>query len=171
MLVASGIGKASNRIGTHSRLFSSSSSYCSVEAEYATKTNEMKARHATELELEDADGEEEKGNGELATAVAIEPVMVDTVAVAEQERIRQRQLKAVQKRERAREKELARLQAIGDETAAAGPEPRDVEMDFISQKLPAGMTIEPVAADGHCLYRAVAAQVVPVADYTHIRTY
>ena len=67
--------------------------------------------------------------------------------------------KARRKREKQKEKERAREQAIAEELANAGPTARHVENETIQQQLtPLHMKIQDVTADGHCLYRAVAAQ-------------
>lgn len=52
--------------------------------------------------------------------------------------------------------------------ANAGPGPRQVEQEMIEQRLPQNLVIEEVAADGHCLYRAVGAQCGG-KDYTEMR--
>lgn len=70
----------------------------------------------------------------------------------------EKQEKARKKREKLKEKELERQRQIEEENANAGPSPRDVENEVIQQYLdPLGFKIEEVAADGHCLYRAVGA--------------
>jgi OTU domain-containing protein 6 len=86
---------------------------------------------------------------------------------AEQERQHQHREKLRLKGEKAREKERLKEQEIADENANAGPAPRDVEMQVIISKLPEGCVIEEVAADGHCLYRAVAAH--SDLTYTNVR--
>jgi OTU domain-containing protein 6 len=67
--------------------------------------------------------------------------------------------RARRKREKQRAKERESQQALENELSNAGPSPRDIENDVIMQQLrPLNLKIEDVQADGHCLYRAVAAQ-------------
>jgi OTU domain-containing protein 6 len=77
------------------------------------------------------------------------------------EETRQRKLdKARRKREKQREKELQREKEIEEENARAGPSPRDIENAQILDRLvPLNLDIREVSADGHCLYRAVAAHL------------
>jgi OTU domain-containing protein 6 len=145
--------------------------FVSVEVDFETKQKEIKARHEAELKAVSGGGNETEevgaamnnndntsNNNESAAAAAT------TLSPAQVEEERQRQikeklrLKKEKEREKARDKERAKEQAIVDENANAGPAPRDVEMAIIQSKLPAGMQMEEVTADGHCLYRAVAAQ-------------
>ena len=91
-----------------------------------------------------------------ATPPESEPRETIDADQAEKER---KQEKARKKRAKQREKEKQREQEIAEETAKAGPSPRDVEMEIIQQQLtPLNMKISEVAADGHYLYRSVAAQ-------------
>jgi hypothetical protein len=142
----------------------------------------MKARHEAEIKAVSGGGTEEVGvtihtntrnnsisNGnddknESSTLLSPEQVAV----AAEEQRQRQIREKLGLKREKAREKERAKEQAIAEETANAGPAPRDVEMQVIQSKLPQDYQMEEVAADGHCLYRAVAAH--SELTYSKIRT-
>jgi OTU domain-containing protein 6 len=162
--------------------------FFSVEAEFETKQKEMKARHEDELKAVSGGGgaEEEVGVGidnnnnnssignenddkEKSSASALTPAQVAATAEEERQRLIREKLglKKEKEREKAREKERAKEQAIVDENANAGPAPRDVEMQIIQSKLPVGMQMEEVTADGHCLYRAVAAH--SEFSYSHIR--
>jgi len=68
--------------------------------------------------------------------------------------------KARRKRERQRQAALERQRQIDAETANAGPSPRAVELEQLAQQLaPNNLQVAEIAADGHCLYRAVAAQL------------
>jgi OTU domain-containing protein 6 len=136
----------------------------------------MKVRHEAEVKaLSDGGTEEEEEVGAtiessvLASVVQLSPAQV--AAAAEEERQRIIKEKLGLKREKARAKERAKEQDIKDENANAGPAPRDVEMQIIQSKLPEGWRMEEVAADGHCLYRAIAAQHSDSSSYAHIRTY
>jgi OTU domain-containing protein 6 len=73
---------------------------------------------------------------------------------------RERKLaKARKKREKQKEKEAQLQKQIVEETANAGPSMRQIELEQIEAILsPLSLTVREVEADGHCLYRAVAAQ-------------
>jgi OTU domain-containing protein 6 len=143
----------------------------------------MKARHEAEIKGVSASGggtEEVGGGGGAAMSDNNDQngssAGADANATAEEEeRQRVRVLKEQRglKKEKARAKERQQQQDMADETANAGPAARDVEMQIIQSKLPVGFRMEEVAADGHCLYRAVAAQHSDSGDltYSHIRTY
>jgi hypothetical protein len=138
----------------------------SLEAEYESKLKCMKERHGKELSDEtpefintDYAANFEKTGGEGPC----EPV-IETEEVERQRKVEKARLK----REKQRQKELRREQEISKETANAGPLPREVENKIILQQLaPLNMIIAEVKADGHCLYRAVAAQCQ--SDYLTIR--
>jgi OTU domain-containing protein 6 len=137
-----------------------------LEAEYESKLKCMKERHGKELSDEtpefintDYAANIEKTGGEGPC----EPV-IETEEVERQRKVEKARLK----REKQRQKELRREQEISKETANAGPLPREVENKIILQQLaPLNMIIAEVKADGHCLYRAVAAQCQ--SDYLTIR--
>jgi OTU domain-containing protein 6 len=124
----------------------------------------------TSIETEDAvvgvvatssnDDKKESASAALASAAATLSLSPAPLAAAakEEQRKEKLRLKKETEREKARAKERAREQAIVDENANAGPAARDVEMAILQSKLPDGMRMEEVTADGHCLYRAVAAQ-------------
>ena len=68
--------------------------------------------------------------------------------------------KAQRRKERKARDAKAREGAIAAEKAAAGPTDKEVETGLIAAKLAAlSLAIKPVAADGHCLYRAVLDQL------------
>ena len=70
-----------------------------------------------------------------------------------------KQLKARRKKERQKEREAERQAELERETANAGPSMRQVELEQMQAVLtPLDLKIGEVDADGHCLYRAVAAQ-------------
>ena len=113
----------------------------------------MKERHEKELASIDTGVAGTKS----APKDSLEPeVQAEDTQLTEKERKLE---KARRKRAKQREKEQRREKEIEEETAKAGPAPRDVENDIINQQLtPLSMEIAEVEADGHCLYRAVAAQ-------------
>ena len=87
-------------------------------------------------------------------------------------------LKKLEKKQRQLEAEKRREEEIAAERAAAGPSARDLEIRRMEELYlrPAGLAIRDVAADGNCLYRAVAEQCAggdgadgDVVDYTTIR--
>ena len=72
---------------------------------------------------------------------------------------RQKRTKAKKKKDRQKEKEAERERQIEEETANAGPGLRKIELEQIQAVLtPLKLKVDEVDADGHCLYRAVAAQ-------------
>jgi len=101
----------------------------------------------------------EKGGGDDGGDSTVEKV--DDGDDDEQQQIRNKKLeKARKKREKARAEELERERRIKEETEAAGPSPRIVESETIARHLqPLQLAVREVEADGHCLYRAVAAQL------------
>lgn len=89
----------------------------------------------------------------------------ETKELSERER---KQLKARKKKERQKERELQRQKEIEEETANAGPSLREVELEQIQAVLtPLNFEVAEVEADGHCLYRAVAAQIA--TDFQEMR--
>lgn len=109
----------------------------------------MEERHKEELS---------RGESPDASATPTESEPGETIDADQAEKER-KQEKMRKKRAKQREKEKQREQEIAEEAAKAGPSPRDVENKVIQQQLtPLNMKISEVAADGHCLYRAVAAQ-------------
>jgi len=67
------------------------------------------------------------------------------------------QLRYAKKKQEAKEAEAR----VAERKAAAGPTKRDQEVASVLEKLkPSGLRLREVEADGHCLYRAVADQVV-----------
>jgi len=87
------------------------------------------------------------------------PANEDTVDPEEEERKR-KQEKARKKREKAKEKERERERRIEEENTNAGPSARDMETAAIQELYldALNLRIEPVAADGHCLYRSLGGQ-------------
>lgn len=68
--------------------------------------------------------------------------------------------KAARRRRRKAEQEAASQQRITQEKMAMGPSEKSIELNAINVQLtPKHMRIHPIAADGHCLYSAVAHQM------------
>jgi OTU domain-containing protein 6 len=141
-------------------------------ADYEQKLKELLHKQTAELLLAGSDLQ-------AATSLGSEDVEVETaVATAagaaappppDCERQRN-QAKARRKREKAREKERERERQIVEETSNAGPSQRDLESDAIQQHLKSmNLAVRQVAADGHCLYRALAAQSGGSVDYQEMR--
>jgi len=92
------------------------------------------------------------------------PAVIDEEADARERKL----AKARRKRDRQKEKEAQVQQQIEEENAKAGPGLKQIELEQIAAVLtPLNLKISEVEADGHCLYRAVAAQ--SGKDYKTIR--
>jgi OTU domain-containing protein 6 len=159
-----------------------------IEAEYDAKLKEMQARHRMELlslrSSTEEDGEGERTNAGAEAAAAAKGgggvTIIDhnsstegqplppppttsndsSTTATNNNNTNNKKDKARRRRERQRAMERERDERVALETAKAGPSPRDVELAQIQQILDlAGLTVQTVAADGHCLYRAIAAQL------------
>lgn len=72
-----------------------------------------------------------------------------------------RESKAARRRRKKAEQEANSQRRIDAEKAGMGPSPKFVETQAIEAQLkPKNMRIHPVAADGHCLYNAIAHQML-----------
>mmetsp|Transcript_16352 Transcript_16352/g.29546 ORF Transcript_16352/g.29546 Transcript_16352/m.29546 type:complete len:191 (+) Transcript_16352:45-617(+) len=134
-----------------------------LEDEYETKLSDMKERHEQELSAFDNANADEQ-------PTPAPDITNPTEEDAEQAARERKQEKARRKREaqRQKQKELEEEQAKD----LAGPSARNHELAVLKSKLdPLSLKIETVASDGHCLYRAVAAQCSDGSDYTRIREY
>mmetsp|Transcript_23538 Transcript_23538/g.65333 ORF Transcript_23538/g.65333 Transcript_23538/m.65333 type:complete len:293 (+) Transcript_23538:125-1003(+) len=77
--------------------------------------------------------------------------------------------KAKKKKDRQKQKEVDLERQIEEENANAGPGLRKIELEQIQAVLsPLKLKVSEVEADGHCLYRAIAAQAG--TDYMAIRS-
>ena len=144
-----------------------------IEEEFAQKTRDLwNQYHPATTSTTTSEAEV------LATAPTTEATTSDvspTVAVGnvdEEEEERQRKLLKIQrKKEKQRQKEKERQLELekAHEEAMAGPNAKQMEWDQIQQQLqPLQLKVQQVVADGHCLYRAVAAQTG--RTYMEIRT-
>ena len=96
-----------------------------------------------------------ENNTEIDMAVNSEPVVFDKEKMARERKL----AKAKKKRDRQKEKEAQIHQQIEEENNNAGPSLRKIELEQIQAILtPLNLKIKEIEADGHCLYRAVAAQ-------------
>ena len=141
-----------------------------IEAEYDEKLKQLQDSHQQKLkEIESNSIEAQKqttAEGPPDEGYSIAP-QVEGDADDSRER---KQLKARRKKERQKEREAQRLAELELETANAGPSMRQVELEQLQAILtPLNLEIREVEADGHCLYRAVAAQ--SGLSYSEIRKY
>mmetsp|Transcript_21734 Transcript_21734/g.40567 ORF Transcript_21734/g.40567 Transcript_21734/m.40567 type:complete len:301 (+) Transcript_21734:159-1061(+) len=142
-----------------------------VEQEYAEKIKALEASYQEQLaaldvaslsisakeETAEASGTAAEGTSNASSSSTLnEPSsQVDDEAAARERKL----AKARKKRDRQKEKEAKLQEQIEEETANAGPSMRQVELEQIQAILtPQNLAVREVEADGHCLYRAVAAQ-------------
>jgi len=146
----------------------------SVEAEYATKESELKERHAAEIAALQSGGsaaeavpaEAAPGDEDVKDEAASAPpaAAMAPAEETEEEKRRKKQEKArkkkMDKKQRQLDAEKKREEEIEAERLAAGPSAKELEIRRMEELYlkPAGLRIMDVAADGHCLYRAVAEQ-------------
>lgn len=128
-----------------------------AEAEFAAKLKALEDSYQEQL------ASLAVGSLEISdTANAEEPTKDNEPAaeVDEEAAARERKLaKAKKKRDRQKEKEAEKQRQIEEENANAGPGLRKIELEQIQAVLtPLKLKVDEVDADGHCLYRAVAAQ-------------
>mmetsp|Transcript_957 Transcript_957/g.3552 ORF Transcript_957/g.3552 Transcript_957/m.3552 type:complete len:201 (-) Transcript_957:366-968(-) len=123
---------------------------------------ELRARHRAEVQALDEDDDDE------ATVVDATQAKADAAAAAARdEEARQKKLeKARRKRSDKVSKERARELAVDEETLELEKtSERKAENEAIAAKLaPSRLAIFEVAADGHCLYRAVHDQLRQQSD-------
>mmetsp|Transcript_15244 Transcript_15244/g.37619 ORF Transcript_15244/g.37619 Transcript_15244/m.37619 type:complete len:321 (-) Transcript_15244:437-1399(-) len=149
-----------------------------VEEEYDGKQKALQATLEQELAGLSLDGDEgvaesnasPDNNGEGGKGTPTEATTTTTTTITatngdgdgdDDAAARERKLaKARKKREKQREREAEKERQIAEETANAGPSMRDVELDQLQNILtPLSLAISPVPADGHCMYRSIAAQL------------
>lgn len=153
-----------------------------LESEYDDKVQQLEAAYQVQLAsdavenlaLGDAGGAGTKiAAPPTATTISNEGAEASAAPTVEsndlEEDARKRKLeKARKKKERQKEKEREKEEQIARETANAGPSARKIELEQIQAILsPRKLKVAEVEADGHCLYRAVGAQVNKA--YTVIR--
>jgi OTU domain-containing protein 6 len=161
-----------------------------VEADFAAKFQELKAKYELEEAGEETVVDPKTDHSETTTTTTTTTAAVDQApppppgndaAAAETETEQQlfqrkKVEKAARKREQARQKELLDQQALA--AAQALPNAKDTELERM--QLPDRAMIVEVIADGHCLYRAIAAQLNDTNnnngnknkntnDYQHVR--
>ncbi|CAJ1950304.1 unnamed protein product [Cylindrotheca closterium] len=134
-----------------------------VEEEYASRLRDMQQEH--EQKLKSLGALIESPPNQKKEGVVASELDDTTKELSEKEK---KQLKARKKKERQKEREIERQAALDSEIANAGPSLRDVELEQIEITLtPLDLCMKEVEADGHCLYRAIGAQMG--TDYQEIR--
>jgi OTU domain-containing protein 6 len=145
-----------------------------VEEEYAAKLKELEDRHRSEIAALGGDdtGAADNNARDINDSANIDNA-IDTAAIERQKKLEKIRQQKEAERQRIIEQER---QAIED-AKNIGPTLRDIEMDQIIQQLqPHQLRIQPIPADGNCLFRAIAAQChVPeitdtVMTYQDVRT-
>jgi OTU domain-containing protein 6 len=89
----------------------------------------------------------------------------------EADKAEKKRQKALRKKQNQKKAERQREKEIEEETANAGPSMREVEQHRMSELYlaPKGLEIVDIAADGHCLYRAVAFHLDGDIDFRNVR--
>ena len=130
-----------------------------MEEEYATKLKDLEERHRSELAAlggsDDAVIPDETNNNNDRT----NNINIDTAetiaAIARQKKLEQIR----QQKEAERQRILAQERQSIEDAQNVGPTRREIELEQITQQLqPHQLRIQPVPADGNCLFRAIAAQ-------------
>ena len=158
--------------------------YFSVEAEFATTEKEMTERHAAEIaalesgggdEAEAAPAEASADDAKDEQAPAQTPAPAPAAETEEERRLKKQEKarkKKLEKKQRQLDAEKRREEEIEAERLAAGPAAKELEIKRMEELYlkPAGLRIRDVAADGNCLYRAVAEQCANAKDFMAVRT-
>mmetsp|Transcript_14704 Transcript_14704/g.41620 ORF Transcript_14704/g.41620 Transcript_14704/m.41620 type:complete len:303 (-) Transcript_14704:164-1072(-) len=139
-----------------------------LEKEFEDKLKTIKEKHQQELAA--ASGADDGDAAAPATATDGAPETKDAEDQPAEEKAsdgaddgmtekERKQAKAREKKARKKQREAERQAEIEAETANAGPGLKQIEEERIQAILtPLSMRIVDVTADGHCLYRAIAAQ-------------
>jgi OTU domain-containing protein 6 len=143
-----------------------------AEQEFDKKLKDLEEKYRQQLAEKEGEQGPTETQPQAATGVAADTNENDddgddqeTKGLDARER---KQLKARRKKERQKEREAERQAELETEAANAGPSMRHVELEQMQAVLtPLDLKIGEVDADGHCLYRAVAAQTG--RSYTEIR--
>lgn len=146
-----------------------------AEQEWDSKFEELTTKHKNEIDALQGDAavaEESSAAVEQKEETAQEPEL------SEEEKVKLAKEKALAKKLRKKKNKLAQEKAREEEIAremANAPNPRQMEIDAIMELYLSKLNfkIEEVAADGNCLYRAVAKQMELMDqdfDYSQIRS-
>ena len=139
-----------------------------AEKEWDDKLKTLLQKH--EEALSELQGQDARANGAEDPANTDEQEQEQTPDMKKEPELTPKEkalAKKMRKRQKALEKEKAREEEIAREMANA-PDPRQLELDAIMELHLSGgnMEIEEVAADGNCLYRAIAKQMEYIDDST-----
>ena len=126
-----------------------------MEGEYAIKLNDLEDRHRLELSAlggdDTADADSTKDTDE---STKIDNA-IDVAAIDRQKKIE----KIRQQKEIDRQRIIEQERQLIEDAKNIGPTLRDIELQQIEQQLqPHHLRIQPIPADGNCLFRAIAAQ-------------
>ena len=139
----------------------------------------MTERHAAEIAALESGGGDEAASttpaGTSADDAKDEPAPAPAVETEEERRLKKQEKarkKKLEKKQRQLEAEKKREEEIEAERLAAGPSAKELEIKRMEELYlkPAGLRIRDVAADGNCLYRAVAEQCANAKDFMAVRT-
>eukprot|EP00980_Cylindrotheca_fusiformis_P008835 scaffold1888_cov120-Cylindrotheca_fusiformis.AAC.5 len=136
-----------------------------VEEEFAERLSLLEKEFGAKLESLSARGNETNNVG------CVEPIPNDRTDEEKHELSAKarKQLKARKRKERQKERESQLREELERENANAGPSLRQLELQQIKDVLtPLGLDVDEVEADGHCLYRSIAAQTA--FDFQNIRS-
>jgi OTU domain-containing protein 6 len=137
-----------------------------AEEEFAARLKTLKEEHEQKLILSSGE-ENEAESHQTAETTPISKPEGQTPELSAKDR---KLLKARGKKERQKEREMQHEEELEREAANAGPSLRDVELEQIQAVLtPLNLAVDEVEADGHCMYRAVAAQTA--TDFQEMRKF
>ena len=154
-----------------------------VEEEFGEKQKALQATLEQELAalslgkdegvIDRNDGLEHNGQGRTEAPLEVINTTTNGDGDGDNADARERKLaRARKKREKQREREAEKERQIAEETANAGPSMRDVELKQLQGFLtPLNLAIRPVPADGHCMYRSIAAQLSIISPENEQKDY
>jgi OTU domain-containing protein 6 len=135
-----------------------------AEEEFAARLSTLQEEHEQKLKCFSGEENEAESPQTAETNPISEPEEQTPELSAKERKL----LKARRKKERQKEREIQLQEELEREAANAGPSLRDVELEQIQAVLtPLNLAVDEVEADGHCLYRAVAAQAA--TDFQEMR--
>eukprot|EP00934_Nitzschia_sp_Nitz4_P004838 Nitzschia sp. Nitz4//scaffold251_size28233//6652//7595//NITZ4_008131-RA/size28233-augustus-gene-0.16-mRNA-1//-1//CDS//3329544235//4828//frame0 len=131
-----------------------------VEADFAAKLQALEGKHKEDMaSLESQGNDVSDPTAAAGTVETVDKEPQDGKESTEMSERERKLEKARRKKERQKEKELEKQRLLEEEQANAGPGLGAIELGQISAILePLQLQIKEVEADGHCLYRAIAAQ-------------
>ena len=140
---------------------------------FALHKAERAARDAVDQELQQALHQLQLEHAQQTNDLAIE-LNLDATHIGDAPPQQQQPKGAKSKSERRRlkkeEDERQRDRRIAEAKQNSAPDARDVELErFAALLSPLKLRIEEVAADGHCLYRSIGAQLPDGSDFARLR--